>query len=185
MTQKDARQDADVLWRGHPWILPSVIGTSVVAIVITLLFTWLELRLDVASFPLLSLPLILWSYLFIFLIWLVVLARHLLMRASDTYVLRRSSLEVESGIAGKRSAVLAATGFSDLQVTRTISGRILKVGNITVRSDSGQELRMKAVHDPVRISSMVRDVMSTPIVRLARESLSEIRQDSGKPGDGG
>ena len=185
MTQKDADQGVDVAWRGHPWILPSVITVSVVAIVIALLLAWLELRFDVAGFPILSLPLILWTSLAIFLVWLIVLVRYLLLRASDTYVLRRNSLEVERGIASKRSQVLAATGFSDLQLTRTISGRILNVGDIVVRSDSGQELKLKAVHSPVKVSAMVREVMSTPTVRLAPESQAESKKDSSKTREGG
>ncbi len=49
------------------------------------------------------------------LLWLAYALKLAVMRASKTYTLRRSSLEIERDIAGKKIFTMSAAGFSDLR----------------------------------------------------------------------
>jgi hypothetical protein len=65
-----------------------------------------------------------------------------------------------------RSFVIAPSGFSDLEVDRSVTGRILNVGNITVHSQSESDVLMVRVRDPLNVSKRTREVLSRPIVRI-------------------
>lgn len=178
MSRKGPDANSDQLWAGRPWITPAIAVRSVVAIILAVGLTWLEVQFGITTFPVLGIQLILWTYLLILLGWLVTVLRHLLLRASNAYRLQRNGLEIETGLVSKRAMVLSATGFSDLELIRSASGRILNVGEIIVRTDSGREVRMKGVRNPVLISNMVREVMTKPLVRLDRND----QADTGRKG---
>lgn len=81
-------------------------------------------------------------------------------------ILCQNSLEITTGIGSQKSIVVSATGFSDLELTRSITNRIFNLGEITVTTDSGLKVRIKNVRDPVRVASLIRDVMTKPVVRV-------------------
>ena len=158
------------LWKGRPWIFPDLLGTSVLLIVIAPLVSWLEFYLKIADFtPFLNMSTLLWTMLAIFLVWLVSMTRLVALSASQIYILRDDSLEVRSGIISSKSFVVAPTGFSDLEVTRSLSSRILKTGDITVRTQGEKEIRMVRVHDPMMVADRIREVMTKPVVRMERQ----------------
>jgi len=156
-------------------MVPAIVLRSLAAIVVAAASTWLELRFSIATLSFLGFQLILWTYLLILLAWLLSLINPLLRRASNTYILRRNNLEVETGILGKRSFMISATGFSELELVRSASDRLLNVGDIVITSDSGRKVTMKSVRDPIKVSSMVKDVMTRPVVRLQPDDQASLQ----------
>ena len=171
-------KEQEVLWRGRPWVTPSIAIRGVVAVIVAALLTWLEYSYGYAGFQVIFIPLIYVTNLLIAALWLISALRHLLLRRSNKYTLRKGSLEVEIGIASTRTFVVSATGFSDLEVITGVMDRILNVGSIIVRSDAGRQVVLKKVRNPTMISSMVRDVMTSPIVRVAPEKGMDQKMDS-------
>ena len=158
------------LWKGRPWIFPNLLGTSVLLIVIAPLVSWLEFYFRIADFtPFLNVSTLLWTMLAIFLVWLVSLTRLVALSASQIYILRDDGLEVRSGIVSSKSFIIAPTGFSDLEVTRSLSSRILKTGDITVRTQGEKEIRMVRVNNSLMVADRIREVMARPVVRLERQ----------------
>jgi hypothetical protein len=96
------------------------------------------------------------------------MAHLLLIRASNTYVLRDDSLEIRFGILTSKSTVISPSGFSDLEVIRSISNRIVNSGDMIIRTQSETEssLKMKMIRNPMKIASQIREVMARPIVRI-------------------
>ena len=162
----------DELWKDRPWIFPSLLGVSVLALVVASLVGWLELYFNVAYTPFLNVPTLLWTTLAVFFFWMVSVTRSVVLSASHAYILRSDGLEVRSGIISSRSFVMAPTGFSDLEVTRSISQRILNTGDITVRTQGEKDIRLVRVKNPMIVAGRIREVMARPVVRLERQELT-------------
>jgi uncharacterized membrane protein YdbT with pleckstrin-like domain len=135
--------------------------------------SWFELTFGIGQrlaqdMQISNVQIVLWIDLVIFLVWVLSLAHLLLMRASNTYILRNDSLEIRSGILTSRSFVISPSGFSDLEVIRSISNRIVNSGDIVIRTQSETEsdLRMQKVRNPMSVASQIRGVMARPIVRI-------------------
>jgi hypothetical protein len=169
---KNSETSGSLLWTGKPWILPSVVTRTIVIIVVAVVISWFELTYDIwqrlPNLPIPNAQIPLWIDLVIFLVWLLSLAHLLLMRASNTYILRNDSLEIRSGIITSRSFVISPSGFSDLEVIRSISNRIVNSGDIIIRTQSETEsdLTMQKVRNPMSVASQIRGVMARPIVRI-------------------
>ena len=157
-----------VLWTGKPWILPGLLASSILIIVAAVVVSWLEVSINVTNVHILSLPLTLLTGLVIFFAWIASLAHLLSLRVSNTYILRNDSLEIRSGILTSRSFVISPSGFSDLEVIRSISNRIVNSGDIVIRTQSETEsdLTMQKVRGPMSVASQIRGVMARPIVRI-------------------
>jgi hypothetical protein len=171
--QSSSGNSRSVLWVGKPWILPSVVTKSVLIVAVAVLTSWLELSFGVAFYaPVLNIPIALWTSLVVFLVWLIGSTRLLLLRASNTYILRSDSLEIRVGILTSKSFVIAPSGFSDLEVIRSVSARIVNSGDIIVRTQSETEsnIEMERVRNPLRVADRIREVMARPIVRMAGKS---------------
>lgn len=156
---------SDIVWEGRPWVLPGLVGATIEAVVLAVLLTWLELTFFTFGFPLLLLA----TYALIGVFWVVTATRLEIEKVSNAYVLRLSSLEVRHGILGKRMFTVSAAGFSDLEVTKTLAGRVLNVGTILIETDSSRDIRLLRIHDPVRVASTIRETMTVPVVRVAGE----------------
>jgi uncharacterized membrane protein YdbT with pleckstrin-like domain len=161
------------LWKGKPWIVPGVVLRTLVVFVVAAAAFWFELSYDVANrfVPKLQISnaeLVLWTGLVFLLIWVLSLLYLLLLRASNTYVLRDDSLELRYGILTSKSEMISPSGFADLEVIRSVSDRIMNSGNIVIRTQSEEEkgLVMTRVHDPLKVAAQIREVMSRPIVRI-------------------
>ena len=162
-----------ILWKGKPWIVPGVVVRTVVILVVAGVVSWLELTYDFASriisnSQLSNLQIVLWIDFVFLLIWIFSQVHLLVLRASNTYVLRQDSLELRFGILTAKSEMISPSGFSDLEVVRSVSNRILNSGNIIIRTQSEDEkgLVMIMVHHPLRVAAQIREVMSRPIVRI-------------------
>jgi uncharacterized membrane protein YdbT with pleckstrin-like domain len=168
---------ARALWTGKPWILPNMITRSILTIVAAVAFFWLEFSFGIAEKIVLNTPIILWTGLAFFLAWVLSLPRLLALRASNTYVLRSDGLEIRVGILTSKSFVIAPSGFSDLEVTRSISARIVNSGDIIIRTQGDSDIKMEKVRSPLKVADQIREVMARPIVRI--EGQEPIRKTTG------
>jgi len=180
-TQKEElNTKARELWTGKPWILPNVVARSILAAVAAVVISLLEFYFNIANNTpiaralILSVPIILWTVLAIFLVWVLSLTHLLVLRASSTYILRNDGLEVRTGILTSKSFVVAPAGFSDLEVTRSISARIVNSGNITIRTQGDSDIKMVKVRKPLKVADQIREVMARPTVRIeGQEPITE------------
>jgi membrane protein YdbS with pleckstrin-like domain len=164
--QEDLKTRARALWTGRPWILPNVLTRSILIIVIAVGISWLEFLYSIAYKNILNIQIILWTGLVIFLVWVISLMHLLSLRASNTYILRNDGLEIRVGILTSKSFVIAPSGFSDLEVTRSISARIINSGDITIRTQGESDIEMEKVRNPLKVADQIREVMARPIVRI-------------------
>jgi uncharacterized membrane protein YdbT with pleckstrin-like domain len=153
--------EPDVIWEGRPWVAPRVAATAAEAVLLAVALSyvevvWLGVDLSVLGATLLVVA----------LVWLVGAAELEALAWSNHYSLRWSSLEVEHGILTKSVLAVSAAGFSDLEVTRSLSGRLLNLGNIVIQTDSDRDVALLRVRDPVKVSTLIRQVMTVPLVRV-------------------
>jgi uncharacterized membrane protein YdbT with pleckstrin-like domain len=161
------------LWKGKPWILPSLLAKSILVIVVSSIVFWLEFYFKIADLaPFLNVQIVLWTTLAGLLVWLVSVTRLLALRASHLYILRDDGLEVRLGIISSKSFVIAPAGFSDLEVIRSISSRILNTGDITVRTQGENDIKMVRVRKPLKVADQIREVMARPTVKLERQEIT-------------
>jgi len=160
---------SQVVWDGHPWVTPALVGLTIEAVALAIVLSWVEFATGGASRHIGALPLLLITYGAVGFLWLVGAIRLAAVRASSHYVLRGSSLEIQHGILSRRIFTVSAAGFSDLQVIKSIWGRMLNTGTIIIETDSDRDLRMRMVHDPINVSMKVRQVMTVPVVRVSNQ----------------
>jgi uncharacterized membrane protein YdbT with pleckstrin-like domain len=168
-----AKANDDIIWRGRPWIVPQVIWATIVVGILCVLVAWLEIALGQAFILYIGIPLLFWTVIAFVVIWLIWIIKYLLERATEKYILRKIGLEVERGILSKRNIVLSTGGFSDMQVYRSVVGRILKVGDIVIRSEGEHDIRLRKIRNPKETMEKIRDVMSRPLVRVADGTIAE------------
>jgi uncharacterized membrane protein YdbT with pleckstrin-like domain len=176
MAMSEGSRASDVLWEGSPWVTPGLVGVSLEAGLAAVFLTWLELAvINIGSLYVLAV-----TYAVIGALWLVGVARLEVLKASNHYALKESSLEIRHGIVGKKTFTLSAAGFSDLEVTKTLAGRILNVGDIVVETDSDRDIGLTRVRDPMKVASMIGQVMTVPTVRISPESGASARPSSSR-----
>jgi uncharacterized membrane protein YdbT with pleckstrin-like domain len=164
---KDSDQE---IWRGRPWILPYAGFRTIIVAILAALALFLEnstgyLYNTVSPYPFLVWV---WTLLAFFVIWIIWIFNLLVLRSTNLYILRADSLEIKTGLLTTKNSVIVPTGFSDLEVIRSITGRILKTGNITIKTQSEKDYtkKMVMVKDPMKVANMIRDVMARQIFRL-------------------
>ncbi len=126
----------EVDWTGHPWVVPAFIWLTVEAVALGIVLATGEFLGNLAFRHMGPFGLIAWTMGFVFLLWLIGSLRLAVLRASNKYVLRGSSLEIQHGLLSKRIYTVSAAGFSDLEVIKSITGRILNMGTIVIETDS-------------------------------------------------
>ncbi|MDG7009012.1 MAG: PH domain-containing protein [Nitrososphaerota archaeon] len=162
-------EDKDVIWSGRPWIGPSIVARTVEVLVVGIIVFGGMSVLGALSLSLLGVPLYVMIAGVLAAAWLVSVADLLVMRASNRYVIRQNSVEVDQGIVGKRSLVVSPSAFSELEVEQGIVGRMLNYGSLEVRSQGGQQLNLRRIRDPKGVSTKVRGVMTVPTVKVVRD----------------
>ncbi len=130
------------------------------AVLLASALSYVELALNV------ELPLVGTTLLLVAALWFARAARLEFLSRSTHYALRESSLDIEHGIVRKRLFTISSAGFADLEVSRGLLGRILNTGDIVIETDSRRDLPLVKVRDPVRVSSMIRQTMAVPLVRV-------------------
>jgi len=157
---------ANVVWSGKPWILPNAVVLTISILVLAVAVLWIEGLAGIAFNQLIGVAIAVWTGAVLFVVWLVYALRLLLIRASNSYVLRKDALEVRTGILSTRTSIVVPSGFSDLEVTQSVVGRLIGSGDIRVNAQSEHEICMKMVRHPQIVSAQIREIMSKPIVRI-------------------
>jgi len=175
MANSSSSDSHSVLWTGKPWILPGAIVRTLFLVVIAAVVLWLEFYVGIAYDNIVGVQVVLWTGLVFLVLWLLSLMHLALLRASNTYILRNDSLEIRSGILTSTSFVLSPSGFSDLEVVRSVSARIINSGDIIIRTQSETDSvrRMVRVRNPLKAADHIREVMARPMVRIDRSDLME------------
>jgi uncharacterized membrane protein YdbT with pleckstrin-like domain len=169
------------LWVGRPWILPTVFARTVGILCVAIAISWLEFFVGIAFTNPVFMPIILWTVLAVFISLISSIARPLLLRASNSYILREDGLEIRAGILTSKAFVISPSGFSDLEVVRSISERIVGSGDIIIRTQGDSDVRMEKVRSPLKVASQIRGVMARPFVRIeGAEPISEQQRYSAK-----
>lgn len=182
MSAVSSGNSGQVLWTGRPWITPAAVARTIIVVVVAIAVILVELILNLQNTTLLSnlplMPLTLWTASVFSLIWVFSLFHLLLVWASNTYVLRNDSLEIRTGILASKSFVVAASGFADMEVTKSVVGRILNFGDIIIRTqdESGADKILRTIRNPMKVSGRIREVMSEPMVRIGRQPSPETRK---------
>jgi uncharacterized membrane protein YdbT with pleckstrin-like domain len=145
----------EVVWLGKPWVVPAAIIRTVTVIVVAILFVWLEVFSGTAFASFVGLPVYAWT-----------LVAFVVIRASNTYILRRDGLEIRRGIIRLHSFVVTPSGFGDLMVYQPVGGRIFGYGDLTVNSQGERETKLSLVRSPFTTADTVRDIMGKPVVRV-------------------
>lgn len=162
-------QEAEVLWTGRPWIGPALVLRTVGVIIVAIILSYLLALAGFFFTPIGVFPLFLLLYGLLGLVWILMVIGLFVKRASYQYVLRHTTLEVNQGIARRKQLVVSPTGFSELEVDQGIVGRMLNYGSIEVRSQGSQQLNLSLIRSPKDVAAKIRDVMSTPTVRVAKD----------------
>lgn len=173
MSTNTADQSAAALWTGRPWILPNALVRTILILALAILIIWLEVSFGDAFPAILGVPIWALTLLLFLVVWIASLIPLLLLRSSNKYNLRSDSLEVKIGIASLKSFVLSPSGFSDLEVTQSVIGRMLNYGDVTIHTQSDRTATMKMVKDPTRVANQIRTVMGRPIVRIEGQPFTE------------
>lgn len=173
MSTTQNEQYGSTLWMGRPWILPNAIARTILIIVLAVVVVWLEFAF-VAPLPaIFGVQIWMLTLLVLLAVWVISLVPLLLLRSSNRYTLRKGSLEVKTGIASTKNFVLSPSGFSDLEVTQSVIGRMVNYGDITIHTQSERIATMKMVKDPNSVASQIRDTMGRPIVRIEGQPFTE------------
>lgn len=171
LNMASSTQDSDrEVWRGRPWITPYVVVRTIFLTIIASGVLYLESSMNiiyrnVSSYDIQLLFLTIIAFLIIWFIWELNL---LVLRATNLYVLREDSLEIKTGLLTTKTSVIVPTGFSDLELIRSITSRIYGTGDIMIKIQSERDFtkRMIKVRDPTRVANMIRNVMARQFVRL-------------------
>ncbi len=166
---KDSDQE---IWRGRPWIVPYAGVRTIVVAIFAVAALFLEISMGYLYVPAFGSLVMVWTLLAFFVIWILVIFNMLVLRSTHLYILRADSLEIKTGLLTTKTSVIVPTGFSDLEVIRSISGRIFKTGNIIIKTQSEKDYtkRMVMVKDPMRVANLIRDVMARQIFKLDERS---------------
>jgi hypothetical protein len=156
------------VWRGRPWILPYVAIRTVLVVLVAVGTLFLESSMGILNVPQFGLPVQVWTFIAFFIVWIIGIFDLLVLRSTNFYVLRVDSLEIKVGLLTTKTSVIVPTGFSDLEVIRSVSSRVLNTGEIKIKTQSERDFtkRMVKVRDPMRVANLIRDVMARQIFKL-------------------
>jgi uncharacterized membrane protein YdbT with pleckstrin-like domain len=135
-----------------------------------LIVLWLELFLDLAGQSFQGIPIAAWTGLSLFFFWIISISNLYWIEASNSYTLRKASLEITTGVVTTKSFVIVPSGFANMEVVRTLTSRILNTGDIIIRTQDEPfgDKKMVMVHNAEDIANKIRNVMSKPMVRLEK-----------------
>jgi len=179
MSQRASNHSGDLVWEGHPSIGHSVSIRTLLVLGVAIVLMWLELRFGIAWKTHFVFQNILWTTVALAVFWIIVLVPLFSKRSSHKYVLRKDSLEVRTGIVGKKSVVLSPVNFSNLELRQSFAQRTIGIGDITVRFNSGHTVSVKSIRRPTAVSGMIREVMTRPRIQLMPEIATTARETIG------
>jgi uncharacterized membrane protein YdbT with pleckstrin-like domain len=141
---------------------------AVLVIVFTVIVVIVENMLGYLYVPQFGLPALAWTLIVFFVAYVMSLFNLLILWGTHSYVLMEDSLEIKVGLFTTKTSIIAPTGFSDLEVIRSITSRLLNTGDILIRTQSERDFtkRMVMVKDATRVSNLIREVMARPIFKI-------------------
>ncbi len=155
-----------LVWKAKPYITPLLVIRTVAVYVVAVLVLLFEFAYGLAFVSLVGLDVYALTLLAFTIIWLISMLHLLFVWASNTYVLRQDGLETRRGIIRLHSFVVTPSGFGDLEVYQSISGRIFNYGKLTINSQGEKETKLILVRNPFATADRIRDIMGKPIVRV-------------------
>lgn len=163
-------ESKSIIWKGKPWIFPHAVFRGIIVFVVFLTVLWLEFFLGLAGQAFQGIPITVWTGLSLFLICVISISNLYWIEASNTYILRKASLEITTGVVTTKSFVIAPSGFANMEVVRTLTARMLNTGDIIIRTQDEPygDKKMAMVRDAEDVADKIRDVMSKPVVRLEK-----------------
>jgi len=172
MSKVTPNNSSTVIWTLQPWIIPGVLFRTLIFTLVTTVIIYLEFLFGANSNLFQGVTMLTWTIIAMALIWLISLLQLFIMKISNTYILRNDGIEIREGILSTKSYMIVSLGFSDLEVIRSLSGRVLNYGNIIIRiqSEKNSQRRMKLIKNPMKVAEDIRKVMTRPIVRIEEKN---------------
>jgi hypothetical protein len=162
MSANAVGNDDDAIWMIRPWIIPSLVEETVMAVIVFVASLLVELYFGTLYTPIFGTNLITLSGLGLLLIWIINAFHLLLVRSTSRYTLRRSGLEVRTGILKRNTVLVSPTNFSDVVVMQSGLGKIMGSGEmfVRIRGDHKGEGKMSRVRNPFVLEKEIRRIMS-------------------------
>jgi uncharacterized membrane protein YdbT with pleckstrin-like domain len=115
-----------------------------------------------------GLPILAWTLIVFFVLYILSLFNLLILWGTHSYVLMDDSLEIKVGLIPINTSMIVSTGFSDLEFIRSITSRLLNTGDILIRTQSERNFTksMVMVKDAPRIANMIREVIARQIFKM-------------------
>lgn len=162
MSANATENGADVIWIIKPWITPSLVEETVMVVITFILSYLVELYFGTTYTPMLGTNLITLTGLGLSTIWIVNAFHLLLVRSTSRYTLRRSGLEIQTGIFNRKTVLVSPSNFFGVYVIQSIMGKIMDSGEmyILIRGDHRGEGKMRRVRYPFVVEKEIRKIMS-------------------------
>lgn len=162
MLVKGNGNDDEVIWTSRPWIIPSLLEETIMALFVFIISFFIELIFGVAYISILGEQLITLTGLGLLSIWLINAFHLILVRSSSQYVLRKNGFEMTTGIFKKKSFMVSPSSSPDIVVMQSIIGKIFGSGEIFIRiwGEGGREIRMSRVRNPFILAEDIRKISS-------------------------
>jgi uncharacterized membrane protein YdbT with pleckstrin-like domain len=139
-------QDIDQeVWKGRPWILPYAAIRTILVAIIAGATLFLESLMVILNVSLFGLPILAWTLIVFFLVWILTIFNLLVLRYTNRYILRVDSLEIKTGLLTTKNSLIVPTGFSDLEVIRSIGNRVFGTGDIIIKTQSERDFTKRLV----------------------------------------
>lgn len=162
MDSNTVRFDDEVIWIIKPWIIPSLAEESIMAAVVFGVSYLSGVYFGSLYEPIFGINFITLVGLGLALIWTVNAFHLLLVRSTSRYTLRRSGLEIRTGILNRRIVLVSPKFFADVVVIQSILGKIMGSGELFVQIHEAhaREGIMKRVRNPFIVEKDIRGIMS-------------------------
>ncbi len=154
--------DDDVIWIIKPWIIPSLVEETVMVVIVFIGSLLVEFYFGTIYASIIGTNLITLTGIGLLSIWIINAVHLLLVRSTSLYTLRRSGLEVRTGILKRNIILVSPSNFSAVDVIQSDVGKILGSGEIFVRlrGDHAGEGKMRRVRNPFVLEKDIRRIMS-------------------------
>ena len=167
MTETTPNSEKEI-WKGRPWILPYATTRTIIVAIILGGVLFVENSMNSLYTTYYGLRVLDWTLIAFFIVWILAVFKLLVLRTTNFYILRVDSLEIKTGFLTTKNSLIIPTGFSDLEVIRSIISRIYNTGDIMIKTQSERDFtkKMVKVKDPMRVANLIRDVMARQIFKL-------------------
>ena len=159
-------EGAALQWEGGQWVLPGQVWLTTEVLLVGTAAAYVE------STSLRSVSTALLEITFIVLLsaWFIGFVRLEYMSWSNHYAIIGSTLEVYQGIIDKAVISVSAGELSGLEVTFGPLGRVLDLGDISLKTQGKGSLELTRVRSPALVSEVIRHAMTPSLVRVEAQA---------------